>query len=249
MSCVLNIILTHQSRPDVERLLAWWSRCSAPENILLAYGGTQEEFKKLPDVPCVFITDPRLRVKDLQREKQGYGGIWRAAASRLAEKTNPGWTHIYFAEYDHLPLIADLSDRLLQRMAEERADVLVHHLLRVDDSSFEGYLYHCADPAFAAFWRKISVREDKKVVLQMLGTGSFWTREAFMAVAAQPEEISAYMELYLPTLAHHMGYRVRDFNDQNRCSGSSRMPGISSVEAALAKGCWTIHPLKKMPGP
>lgn len=247
MSRVLNIILTHQSRPDVERLLAWWSRCSAPENILLAYGGTEEEFKKLPDVPGVFITDSRLRLKDLQRDKQSYGGIWRAAANWLAEKSNSGWTHVYFAEYDHLPLIPDLSDRLLQRMEEERADVLAHQLSRVDGSSFDAYLFHSADPAFAAFWRKISVRLDKEVVLEMLGTGSFWTREAFLAVATQPEEISAYLEIYLPTLAHHLGFRVRDFRDQNQCVHANPIPNLS-VEMAQAKGCWTVHPVKKIPG-
>ena len=248
MNRVLNVILTHQSRSDVERLLAWWSHCSAPGNILLAYGGTEEEFKKLPDIPRIFVADPRLRVKgDLARGKQSYGGVWRAVANRLAGEPNPDWTHIYFAEYDHLPLVSDLSERLLRRMEEERADVLAHRLLRVDGSSFEICLNHIGDPAFAAFWRRISVRANKDVVLYMLGTGSFWTCEAFLAVASQPEQISAFLEIYLPTLAHHLGFRVRDFNDQNLCCRANPIPEISSAAAARARGCWTMHPLKKIP--
>jgi hypothetical protein len=248
MSRVLNVILTHQSSPDVERLLAWWSRCSPPDDILLAYGGSEEEFKKLPDVPRVFIADPRLRLKgDLARGKQSYNGVWRAVANWLTADPNPGWTHIYFAEYDHLPLVTDLSERLLRRMEGESADVVAHHLLRVDGSSFEIYLNNIVDPACAAFWHRISVRANKDVVLYMLGTGSFWTREAFLAVASQPEQIPAFLEIYLPTLAHHLGFRLRDFADQNLCCRGSPIPGISSMAAARDKGCWTMHPLKKIP--
>jgi len=248
MSRVLNLILTHQRRPEVERLLRWWSHCSPPENILLAYGGTREEFEKLPEVPRLFIPDPRLRVKELARGKQSYGGVLRAAADWLAAPANAGFTHVYFIEFDHLPLVRDLTARLLQRLADERADVLAHHLYRVDGTSFEFYLYHIADPAFQSFWRRISVRQDKDVVLQMLGTGSFWTREAFLAMATHPEEISAYLEIYIPTLAHHLGYRVRDFADQNTCSRANPVPGITSIEIARARGGWTMHPMKTITG-
>lgn len=247
MSRVLNLILTHQHAPDVERLLAWWSHCSPLENILLAYGGTEDEFKKIADVSRIFIANPRLRVKDLARGKQSYGDVLRAAADWLGKQSNQNFTHIYFAEYDHLPLVPDLSKRLLQRMDEERADVLAHHLYRVDGSSFEFYLYHMADPAFPAFWQRTGVRADKEVVLQMLGTGSFWTREAFLAVATQPEEISAYLEIYVPTLAHHLGFRVRDFREQNLCAHANPIPPDITAEMAQSKDCWTVHPIKKIP--
>jgi hypothetical protein len=85
MSGVLNVILTHQPRAGIENVLAWWSRYSPPENILVAYGGTEEGFKNLPEVQRVFISDPRLRVKDLQREKQSYGGLWRGVSRWLLE--------------------------------------------------------------------------------------------------------------------------------------------------------------------
>ncbi len=53
----------------------------------------------------------------------------------------------------------------------------------------------------------------------MFGSGSFWTREAFCAVCAVEEPFPIYMELYLPTLAHHLGFRVRDFGEQDRFVG------------------------------
>jgi hypothetical protein len=246
MNRILNLILAHQPAAELEKLLRWWSLCAATADILVAYGGTLENFKTLPEIPRVFIDDSRLRVKDLQRQKQSYGAIWRSAAGYLAEPLQQDFTHVYFAEYDHLPLVPDLAARLLARLETERADILAHHLRRIDGTSNDFYLYHISDPAFAAFWEKNSVRADKKTVLQMHGSASFWTREAFLKVAAQPESISAYLEIYLPTLAHHLGFRIRDFREQNEfvLHASSR---ALSMAAARQKGSWTVHPVKAMP--
>ena len=245
VSRVLNVILSHQPRVDLERLLEWWSSCTAAENLLVSYGGTEEEFEKLPDVSRVFVSDPQLRV-DKVREKQSYAGVWRAAAQWLAEKGNESFTHVYFAEFDHLPIVPDLAAKLVERMEEEQADTLGHHLRRIDGTSNVHYLYHLSDPGFMEFWRRISMRSNKQVVLGMLSTGSFWTRKAFMEVAVQQQEILVYLEIYLPTVAHHLGFRVRDFRDQSRCVFPVLVQGLS-VDGARQKGCWTVHPIKKCP--
>jgi hypothetical protein len=245
MSRVLNVILSHQHRVELERLLAWWSSCAPVENLLVAYGGTEGEFKKLPDVSRVFVSDPQLRV-DKVREKQSYAGVWRAAAQWLAERPGESFTHVYFAEFDHLPVVPDLAVKLVERLEQEQADVMGHGLRRIDGTSNVHYLYHLSNPAFMKFWRRISVRSDKQTVLGMLATGSFWTRKAFMDVAAQKEEILAYLEIYLPTLAHHLGFRVREFRDQNKCVFPILVPGLS-VERARQQGCWTVHPIKTTP--
>ena len=79
----------------------------------------------------------------------------------------------------------------------------------------------------------------------MFGSGSFWTREAFLAVAAFDEPFPIYMELYLPTLAHHLGFRVRDFTDQNRFVRALENE-IGSIDEARKEGAWTLHPVKRM---
>ena len=245
MSRVLNVILAHQPAPQVEKLLRWWSVCSKAEDILIAYGGTLENFKSLPDIPRFYVDDPRLRVRDLQRDRQSYGGIWRGTAACLASPLYRDHTHIYFAEYDHLPLIPDLAAKLVERLQSEKADVLAHHLRQVDGTNSFFYLYHISDPGFNSFWERISVRADKRTVLQMHGSASFWTREAFLNVAAQPEEIEVYTELYLPTVAHHLGFRVRDFGEQNDCVQHAPSRDLS-VEIARQKGSWTVHPVKSI---
>ena len=245
MSRVLNVILSHQPRVELKRVVEWWSSCAPVENLLVAYGGTEEEFEKLGDVSRVFVADPRLRVNKA-RGKQSYAGVWRAAAQWLAERRDESFSHVYFAEFDHLPVVSDLAVRLEERLEQEQADVLGHGLHRIDGTSNVHCLYHLSDPEFTKFWRRISVRSDKQTVLRMLGTGSFWTRQAFMDVAAQKEEISVYLEVYLPTLAHHLGFRVRDFRDQNKCASPVPIPGLS-VDRARQMGCWTVHPIKTSP--
>ena len=81
----------------------------------------------------------------------------------------------------------------------------------------------------------------------MLGTGSFWTREAFDAVAAEKEPFPMYLEIFLPTLAHHLGYRVRALAGGGhwvRHLGDLR----SRIGEARLAGAWTIHPVKSLEG-
>ena|SRR6266542_520280 len=242
---VLNVILSHQPGAELARLLEWWSCCVPIEDLLIAYGGTPEEFELLPDISRIFVSDPRLRVNKT-RAKQSYGGVWRAVAQWLAGRHDHSFTHVYFAEFDHLPVVPDLAGRLVERLEQEQADILGHGLRRVDGTSNVHYLYHLSDPEFLKFWRRISVRPGKETVLHMLTTGSFWTRSAFMDVAAQREEISAYLELYLPTAAHHRGFRVRGFGEQTKCVSPVPVPTLS-VEKARQAGCWTVHPMKIVP--
>jgi hypothetical protein len=247
VSRVLNVILSHQPRVELERLLEWWSAYAAVEDLLVTYGGTEDEFNRLPDVSRVFVSDPQLRV-DKVREKQSYAGVWRAASRWLAERGNESFSHVYFAEFDHLPLVSDLGVRLVERLEKDEADVLGHRLRRIDGTSNVHYLYHLEDPGFMNFWRRISVRSNKETVLGMLSTGSFWTRKAFMEVAAQEQEILVYLEIYLPTLAHHLGFRVRRFHDHGRCVFPGLVKGLS-VDSARRHGCWTVHPIKTSPAP
>ena len=154
--------------------------------------------------------------------------------------------YIHLAEYDHLPLVADLNDRQVERMRAERADLLAFHLHRIDGTSHPHFLYHASNPKFHTWLHSMSVRRDTAVTLSMLGTGSFWTRDAFEQVAAADEPFPIYFEIYLPTLAHHLGFRLRDWAEQNPfvVHKGDRAPEIENARAA---GAWTLHPVKTLP--
>jgi hypothetical protein len=132
----------------------------------------------------------------------------------------------------------------VQEIIEQGADVMGHWLYRIDGTGHYHQLYHEADPEFLPFWKSVSRRDDPTVVLSMFGSGSFWTREAFLAVSSQPQSIQCYLELYLPTLAHHLGFRVREWNENYHLISNMPMPNVS-VENALKYSCWTVHPVKE----
>lgn len=223
-------------------MLEWWSRYLALDDVLVVAGGRREDFAGIAHTPKIFIDDPRLHTVDHQREFQSYTGLYRGISSWLAGRD---YTHVFFAEYDHLPLVKDLGERFLARLAAEGADVLGCQVRRVDGTSQPHYLHHRSQPEFHAFWEKITRRDDPEVILNMFGSGSFWKRSAFDAVAALTEPFPIYLELYLPTLAHHLGFRVRDLPDQNPFVQVFRDLELEMDQARRA-GAWAVHPVKRL---
>lgn len=225
-------------------MLTHWKQCVPNESILVAYGGPADEFDAIPHKQKFFTDDPRLRTRDHQRESQSYTRLFQAAAECLRTHADH-FNFVYFAEYDHIPLIPDLNEHQIERAKFESADVLAFHLHRVDGTSNPHFLYHVAHREFTSYWRKISLRSDPEIVLSMFGSGSFWTRQAFCAVANFDEPFPVYMELYLPTLAHHLGFRVRDLAEQNQFVRVLERE-ICSIDQARAGGAWTLHPVKQL---
>lgn len=242
MSRVLNLLVTHQPPAAITRMLAWWKDYCPPDNVLVAFNGDESAFRQIEHPHKIRVQDQRLQTRHHQRERQSYTAIYREASRWLAAAGRDD-THVHFAEYDQIPLVPDFNALQIARLAAEHADVLAFELARVDGTSQPHYLYHADLPGFADFWRSVSVREDKTVVLSMFGTGSFWTREAFDAVAGQPEPFPVYLELWLPTMAHHLGYRLRDWREQGRFISSLGDFGHRFDEARHA-GVWTAHPVK-----
>ncbi len=211
---------------------------------MLCYGGSQENFAQIAHEPKIFIDDPRLRTRDHQRERQSYTRIFQKASAWLRDR--PQFGYVYFAEFDHWPVAKDFEARLIERLQREGADVLAHQLARRDQTSCVYYLSHLNDPRFLPWLRQISRRAEPAVVLNMFGSGSFWTREAFLSVGEAAEPFPMYLETYLPTLAHHLGFRVRDFQEQNRFV-SVTGDRYAEIEPARQSGAWTIHPVKTWP--
>lgn len=212
-----------------------------PDSLLLAYGGPAELFNKITFKNKLFVDDERLRVPDQQRQYQSWRGVLRAGLTRL--QTLPDVEYVHLAEYDQIPLVGDFREKLRGRLEDEGADIIGHHLHRIDGTSHPHYLFHRREERFHQHFASISSREDKNVVFSMLPTGSFWKRAAFEAVASREEPIPIYVELYLPTQAHHLGYRLRDLPDQNRFV-SILEDRFDEIERARSEGAWSLHPVK-----
>ena len=119
-------------------------------------------------------------------------------------------------------------------------------LRRVDGTGHPHMLAHEFHPQFRQ-WLAGSVREEKSTVLMMLGCLTWWTWEAFQAVAAASEPLPVYLELAMPTTAHQLGYRVRDLPEFE-----GDMEPLGELEHLVPKrtsnGQWVLHPCKKIWG-
>lgn len=242
---VLNIVLSHQAPEQVARTLEWWDPICAKEDLLLAFGGAERDFSGVQHEPKVFISGPRLHTRDHQREFQSMTSFYKAVRTWL-QRSAVAYEFIYFAEFDHLPLVADLNRRQIEHLEAENAEALAVNLQRIDGTSHPHYLYHLSNPQFHEWFARLSTRKEKEVILSMLGTGSFWRREAFEAIGAHDEPFPIYNEVYVPTLAHHLGYRIRDWGEQSEFV-KNLGEFSDQIEAARARGAWTIHPVKRTP--
>jgi hypothetical protein len=236
-----NLIVTHQSADCVARMLDYWRGFVPEESLWIAYGGKKEEFERVAHPRKYFLESNRIRVKDIQRDRQGYHEIFQAA---VANGVLDGRDYLHLVEFDQLPIQQNLNQLQIQHLEADHADVLTYGLRRVDGTHYPHYLAHIADGRLDEFLHSISLRPDPGVVLSCYGFGTFWRAEAFRLVAAVPEPFPIYLELFMPTVAHHLGCRVRRVPHPERFTLTLGV--VEHLhEEAIAAGAWFIHPVKQ----
>lgn len=240
MTRIVTLLLTHEPADAVERMVDCWAGHGA-EAVVVAFGGEKAGFERVSHPRKCWVDDPELRTSDHPRERQSYLGVFRAALPSLEET---GASHVHFAEYDEVPLAPWPGANLLESMRAEDADVMGHNLRRVDGSSHPHWLNHIKDAWFMDYWRGVSRRDDHGVVLSMLGCGSFWRLEAFREVSAMRPPHRVYLELFLPTAAHHLGYRVRGIGEQDRFVQPHQPKTREMLDGMRRDGAWVAHPVK-----
>jgi hypothetical protein len=239
---VLWVVLAHAPAGHCKRLVDFWHRSGvAPDDLLLVYGGHKDEFARLDVAHARFVPDADVRTKHHQQEKQSYQGPMRKAAAWLQDQPHG---YVCFVEQDHIPLVSDWGARMIARLKHEDADMLCNGLRRVDGTDYPHYRYQLSDPKFASAWEAISQRDDKNVILTAIGTGHFWKRHVFIETAEARLPTQVYLEEAIPTTAHHLGYRVRDFGGQSKFALMHEQRTTSELDNAAAAGAWSLHKVK-----
>ncbi len=244
-SPTVTVFLTHQGPAQVSRMLEYWGRRQPGLRPLVAVGGSREDFEAIrgSGAPAVFVDDPRLRTTDHPRERQSYLGVFKCVAETLGADR---YDFVHLVEYDEVPVVDDVQQGLARHMADEDADLLACGLRRVDGTNHPHYLSHSHDPAFTGYWRDISCRGEPGVVLTALGCGTFWRRAAFEGVASLEETVPCYLELFLPTAAHHLGYRARALKGQYRFMRPDNNYSAGDLARLAEAGALCAHPVKGM---
>jgi hypothetical protein len=238
-----TILLSHQPPTSLKRMLEYWRALDPEQDFLIAYGGIDSSALSIESCKVVKVDDPELKTRDHPRERQSYLGVFRSAVEWIQQHE---LTHIHVAEFDEIPLVKNLNSLLVATLEREGCDVLGHRLRQVDQTNHPHCLSHMADPRFMGYWKSMSRRDDKNVILSMLGCGSFWTKEAFLSIASLQPPLRIYLELLLPTAAHHLGFRVRNIPTDDAFMAPEVMKDESEIEKYKSLGAWRMHPVKNM---
>jgi hypothetical protein len=239
----LNVILTHQDPARVSRMLDWWRKIVPADSIMIAYGGPADSFAAI-EWRKVHVASSRLKTREHHKEMQSYIPVFRAVAQ---DGFASGYDTVHFAEYDQIPIQPGLNELQRAHLEREQADVLGYRLRRIDGTNDGHFLNHWRLPEFRQLLADISVRSDPSVVMSMLGFGSFWKAEAFASVCRIAEPAPFYLEVFLPSVTHHLGFRLRPVPDAPEyASHEARSFSPDDIAEAARRGQWNIHPLKSL---
>ncbi len=211
---------------------------------MIAYGGSHENFLKLdPGINAFFVPDASLRTAQHTRERQQYQGVYSELPTWL-EKYADQTTHVHLVEFDAIPVAAGLGRTLIDALQDEGADVIGYGLLDLWGTTHPHNRYELSNTDFLGFIESLSRREDKYRILTMLGCSSFWTFQCFRDVANHPTP-DVYLEIGMPSMAHHLGYRIRPLPHYQERFVSFTGDFTSRIDELKEQGAWVIHPCKQ----
>jgi len=240
---ICHVVICHRPPRETEAVFKRWQTLEPAARVLIAYGGTKENFNRLSgSINAVYISDATLRTTDHARERQQYAGVFRAAHQWLTE-TGSDVSHVHVVEFDVIPVIENPGQRLVETLEAEDADVIGYGLVDITNTIHPQNRHQISDETFLRFIRELSSRESSERVFSMLGCSSLWTRAAFAEIA-ELEAPQIYLEVAIPTLAHHLGYRVRPVPALQERSVTFESDLTPFLEEYQKAGAWLVHPCK-----
>jgi hypothetical protein len=246
---LLTVVLTHLDAPGVEQQLAYLRGLAPQSRFVVCHGGERSEFDRLAAeseiADAVFVADPQLR---------RYGDISfkeaiPAVHARWIE-ADPDIELVQWLEFDQLILRADFEESLAALAKRTGAGLLGKAAGPRNDTNWPHYLRYRGHEQLDRFVEAVSRRDDLGARYGSFGAGMVFTREAFDAVAAVIGDAPGMMqEALVPTLVHHLGFRVVDVNELGDLYAGIRWRPLYTLEDALeAKraGRTFVHPFKRM---
>jgi hypothetical protein len=138
-----------------------------------------------------------------------------------------------------LEALADRSDAgLFAKCVSTRNDTNCPHFTRSRQ-----------DDGLNRFFEEISQRDDPTVRWGCLGDGMLIRRDALQAVAAVSDPPHGYMEMFIPSLVHHLGFELLDVDAISDLYTQLRWrPAFTVKEALAAKRAERtfMHPFKSV---
>jgi hypothetical protein len=242
---LLTAVLTHLPAELVQKQLDHLRGVAPGSRFVACHGGPREDFDGLEPADAVWIEDPSLR-----------GPHFRKSLNDTLSALHDTWVRgddsvdfVFAVEYDHMILRGDFEGALTELAAKTGAGLLGKAASTRNDTNWPHYLQARRDERLNSYIAGVSVRDDPSVRYGCVGTGLLLRRDAFDAFCALPSPPPAYVELFVPTMVHHLGYDVVDVDAVSDLYADVRwLPefDLDEVRAAKRRGRSFAHPFKRI---
>ena len=245
----LHAVISHLGAEEVQESVGLLRSVSPDARVVLCHTGAREQFDRIALDDKLHVDDPTLRgrARHLQSWTQTFERVWEEYF-----QNDDSLDSLYLLEYDHLVLDPNFEARLRELAAATRADFLGKNCVDRTATNWEHYVRFRHDAALLEHLRRLSVREDPERLFGCLGDGMWLSRDALRAYVAVERHPPCYCETYVPTLLHHLGFRVVDVDAHSDLYRHVRwMPEFSAEEALrrAGEGAVFVHPVKDLAVP
>lgn len=238
---ILTLLVTHLDAGDVAASLRQFP---SHARVLVCHGGKREDFDAIDHSEKIFVEDPSLRGPLSQQQ---YTGLLLHAWNSVIEEDEE-IDLVFLAEYDHIVLRDDFEIALRKVIEHSGADFLGKNCSRRDDTNWPHALRARRDRELFSLVDAVSTRHQRDALWGCLGTGMLMRREALQAFA-QIDHVPGYLELYVPTLIHHLGFRLDDvdrFSDLYAYVNAPPEKDLAALRAARSERHFFCHPFKRV---
>jgi hypothetical protein len=242
---LLNLLWTHLDASAVDRQLEYLRLLAPRSRFVVCHGGQRQDFDGITHPDKLFIDDDTLRTR----------AAWNQSAFKMLDSAREAFVAgtdieaVFLFEYDHLVLRRDFERALKQLLDLSGADFLAKTCVPKDTNNWVHAIRARHDAEFMAFLRQISTRDDPARLYGCLGTGFVIRRTALEALLAVTPPALDYHELYLPTVLHHLGFRLADVDALSDIYDEvSYLPAktLTQVLDAKRRGHFFVHPFKQL---
>lgn len=240
----VTAVLTHLRAERVHETMELLRAVSPDARFVVCYGGDRSEFERITAPEKLFIDDPTLRgpAQHLQSLTRSFQALWGACFEH-----DDSADALYLIEYDHLILDAGFETRLRELATVTGADFMGKNCGDRTATNGEHYVRFRRDPSLLGHLRELSVRDEPSRIFGCLGDGMWISRRALEAYLSVAEHPPCYVEIYVPTLLHHLGFRIVDVDMHSELYRHVRwMPSFDAdqVVAQCRAGTVFMHPVK-----
>lgn len=242
---MLTVLLTHLPSARVREQLGWLRELAPGSRFVAVHGGSRSDFDGLDPGEAVFVEDPTLRGPHFDKS---LNDTLRAVHERWV-RDDPEIDLVYLVEYDHLILRPDFEEALREVARRTGAGLVAKNATPRNDTNWSHFLKARDDRRLNDYIAHITTRDDPGVRWGCLGTGLLLTRAALAAFCALEDPPPYYVEMFVPTVVHHLGFDVVDMDAVSDLYADVRwLPEYTTddVRAARRAGRHFVHPFKRL---